>query len=81
MLGHYLYYCCSEHYLWLFDGGFLLEAILECIVIVRSFLRLLKLRKLAVGKLDLAGGESLLSVKFTPEYPFNLLQLVCVCLV
>ena len=30
--------------------------ILQCIVIVRSFLRLLKLRKLAVGKLDLSGG-------------------------
>ena len=29
---------------------------LQCIVIVRSFLRLLKLHKLAVGKLDLSRG-------------------------
>ena len=29
---------------------------LQCIVIVRSFLRLLKLHKLAVGKLDLSSG-------------------------
>ena len=29
---------------------------LQCIVIVRSFLRLVKIHKLAVGKLDLSGG-------------------------
>ena len=33
-----------------------MEAILQCIVIVRPFLRLLKLCKLAVCKLDLSGG-------------------------
>ena len=48
-------WCCSEHYLWLFDGGFF-GRILQCIVIVQSFLRLLKLRKLAVCKHDLRGG-------------------------
>ena len=37
--------------------------ILQCIDIVRSFLRLIKLRKLAVGKLDPSRGGSLYSVK------------------
>ena len=44
---NYEVWCCSEHYLWLFDVGFLLEAILQCVVIV-LFLRLPKLLKLAV---------------------------------
>ena len=35
---------------------------LQCIVIVQSFLRLLKLHKLAVGKLDLSRGGGLLGV-------------------
>ena len=35
------------------------RCILHCIVIVRSFLRLLKLRKLAFCKLDLSGGGGL----------------------
>ena len=47
---------CSEHYLWLFDSSFLVEVYAQHIVIVQSFLRLLKLRKLAVGKLDLSMG-------------------------
>ena len=70
-------WCCSEHYLWLFDGGLLLEAILQCIVIVRSFLRLLKLCKLAVCKAGLSGGSHSVSrcvrkwIKLTLEYPFN----------
>ena len=54
-------------YEWLFDR-------LQCIVIVWSFLRLLKLHKLAVGKLDLWRGVSRCVrpwIKFTPEYPFN----------
>ena len=48
-------WCCSEHYLWLFDGGFLLEAY-DCNVSLSFslFLRLLKRRKLAVCKLDLS---------------------------
>ena len=64
-------------------SGFLMAVsswnhLLQCIVIVLSFLRLLKLRKLAVCKLDLSrgGSYSVLQcvrpwVKFTPEYPFN----------
>ena len=36
--------------------------ILWCIVIVLSLLRLLKLHKIAVGKLDLSGGGVLLCV-------------------
>ena len=45
-------WCCSEHNLWLFDGS------LECSVLLlcNLFLRLLKLRKLAVCKLDLSRG-------------------------
>ena len=31
---------------------------LQCVVIVQSFLRLLKLRKLAIGKLDFSRGGS-----------------------
>ena len=51
---------------------------LQRIVIVRSFLRLLKLHKLTVGKLDLSrGGSYYVSwcvrpwIKFTPEHPFH----------
>ena len=51
---------------------------LQCIVIVQSFLRLLKLYKLVVGKLDLLrGGSNSVSqcvrpwIKFTSEYPFK----------
>ena len=62
-------WCCSENYLWLFDGGFLLEAILQCVVIVRSFLRLLKLRKLAVSRGGLTQCHGV--IKLTPEYPFK----------
>ena len=35
---------------------FLLVGGIDCSVVVRSFLRLLKLHKLAVGKLDLSRG-------------------------
>ena len=50
--------------------------ILQCIVIVQSFLRLLKLRKLAVCKLDFLRSYSVSRcvrqwIKLTPEYPFN----------
>ena len=50
---------CSEHYLWLFVGGFLLEGYtaVYCYCPV-FFLRLLKLRKLAVCKLDVSRGAS-----------------------
>ena len=59
--------------------------ILQCIVIVRSFLRLLNLRKLAVYKVDLLGGGSYSVsrcvrpwIKLTPEYPFNMISgLLC----
>ena len=52
---------------------------LQCIVIVWSFLRLLKLHKLAVRKPDLSRGVGsyLVShcvrpwIKITPEYPFK----------
>ena len=52
------------------------RCILQCIVIVQCFLRLLKLHKLAVGKRDLSGGLTLSQCvrpwnKLTPEYPFN----------
>ena len=53
------------------------RCILHCIVIVRSFLRLLKLRKLAFCKLDLSGGSYSVSrcvrpwIKFLLEYPFK----------
>ena len=53
--------------------------LLQCIVVVRSFLRMLKLRKLTVCKLHLWGGSYLVSryvrtwIKLTPEYPFNIL--------
>ena len=53
-------YCCSEHYLWLWVAfwWWLLGwwHRLQCIVIALSFLRFLKLHKLAVGKLDLSRG-------------------------
>ena len=59
-------WCCSEHYLWLwvaFWWRFLgWRHRLQCIVIVQSFLRLLKLHKLAVGKLDLSRGDLTYSV-------------------
>ena len=53
---------------------------LQCIVIVRSFLRLLKIYMLAVRKLDLSRGGGPYSVswcvrpwiKLKPEYPFKL---------
>ena len=48
-------WCSSEHYLWLFDGGILyIVGGVYCIVLLSwsLFLRLLKLRKLAVCKLD-----------------------------
>ena len=56
--------------------------LLQCIVVVQSFLRMLKLRKLAVHKLCLPGGGGSYSVsrcvrtwiKLTPEYPFKLLM-------
>ena len=48
-------WCCSEH-LWLCVAVSWWRHRLQCIVIVRSFLRLLKLHKLVVGKLDLSGG-------------------------
>ena len=42
--------------------------ILQCIVIVQSFLRLLKLRKLAVDKLDLSrGGLTRVTVWYTMD--------------
>ena len=51
-------WCCSEHYLWLwlfFWWRFLgLRHKLQCIVIVWSLLRSLKLLKLALRKLDLS---------------------------
>ena len=50
---------------------------LQCIVIMQSLLRLLKLHKLAVRKLGLWGGGSYSvsrcvrpCIKFTPECPF-----------
>ena len=53
--------------------------LLQCIVVVRSFLRMSKLRKLVVRKLYLSrGGSYSVSrcirtwIKLTPEYPFNL---------
>ena len=52
--------------------------LLQCIVVVLSFLRLLKLRNLAVCKLYLSRGVLLVSrcvrtwIKLTPEYPFKL---------
>ena len=50
-------WCCSEHYLWLWVA-FWCQFLgwrhrLQCIVNMRSFLRLLKLHKLVVRKLDL----------------------------
>ena len=51
---------------------------LQCIVTMLSFLRLLKLHKLAIGKLDLSRWGSYLvsqcvrpSIKLMPEYPFK----------
>ena len=62
VLGPFLYCCWSLVLFWAlfvdFVGGFLVGGVkLQCIVIVRSFLRLLKLRKLAVGQLDLLRGS------------------------
>ena len=54
-----------------------MSGFLQCIVILRSFLRLLNLHKLAVGKLDLLRGVVIRSrcvrpwIKLMPEYPFN----------
>ena len=51
-------WCCSEHYLWLFDGDLYLDPFTaQCIVVVRSFLRMLKLHKLGVRKLYLSRGR------------------------
>ena len=51
-------WCCSEHYLWLFVGSSLVEAYtaIYCYCAVISEIRLLKLLKLVVCKLDLLRG-------------------------
>ena len=50
-------WCCSEYYLWLFEGGFLVGAY-TAMYYYRAvfFMKLLNLRKLAVCKLDLSRG-------------------------
>ena len=62
-------------YEWLFDCGFLVggeDRRLQCII-MQSFLRLLKLDKLEVRKLDLSVSRRVIPwIKFTPEYPFKL---------
>ena len=91
VLGPYLYCCWSLVPFWaLFVAmsGFLMAVScwrhrLQCIVIVRSFLRLLKLHTLAVRKLDLLrrGSYSVSRhvrpwIKLTLEYPFKYICLI-----
>ena len=65
-------------YEWLFDGTFLVGGMV-CVYCYRTVLRLLKLLKRVVGKLDLSRGGGAYSVSrcvrpwinFTLEYPFN----------
>ena len=66
-------WCCSEHYSWLFDGDlyFYTFHLLQCIVVMWSFLRMLKLCKLAVRKLSLSrGGRTL--CQGVSDYGLNL---------
>ena len=61
VLGLYLYCCWSLVLFWTLFVAFWWRFLgwrhrLQCVVIMWSFLRLLKLHKLAVGKLDLWGG-------------------------
>ena len=70
--------CCSEHYLGFLMAIYTWIHLQQRIVAVRSFLKKLKLCKLAVCKLYLSGvgSYSVLRcvgpwIKFTLEYPFN----------
>ena len=60
--------------------------LLQSIVVVQSFLRMLELCKLAVRKLYLSGGGSYSASRcvrtwiiLTPEYPFNYLMIELGC--